>query len=304
MTNSDEMLSKNILKTVVYFDLFDYPLTAEQLFAFLPQNSVSVDVVKRTAEILVSKSELVKEREFFFLPTRKKDIVDRRTDEERYARRMLTIARLFSSFIKRFPFVRAIFLTGSLSKNVVDRSGDIDFMIVTAPNRVWICRTLLTAFRKIFLFGSKKYFCTNYYVTANGFSHQRRNLYAAIEVVTTKAVWNESAFDEFQSSNVWTKEFLPNSCIEPDKRLLISPSRSFFQRVCEFVLDLFPLDALDARLMEMHRAHWRNQFSSVDADQFNSMFIISPDVSAGWPEDRQGPVLEQFRRKVSSLGIG
>lgn len=304
MANSNETLAKNILKTVVYFDLFEYPLTAEQLFTFLPQNSVSVDDVKRTAEALVSKNELQKADKYFFLPFRMKEIVVRRSREERQAERMMRFARLASHIIKRFPFVRAIFLTGSLSKNVVDPSGDIDFMIVTAPNRVWICRTMLTAFRKIFLFGSKKYFCTNYYVTTNSFAHPRRNLYAAIEVVTTKAVWNESAFDEFQSSNRWTKKFLPNSRVEPDKRLLLSPSRSFFQRVSESILKIFPLDALDARLMEMHRTHWQSQFNDVNTEKFNSMFIISPDVSAGWPEDRQGPVMEQFHRKVSSLGIG
>ncbi len=304
MTDPNNSLASNILKTVVYFDLFDYPLTAEQLFFFLPQNSVSAEEVKRSADSLVTVKRLQKEKEFFFLPSRMKEIVDRRDEEERRAQGMLRTARFVSTFIKRFPFVRAIFLTGSLSKNVVDRTGDIDFMIVTAQNRVWICRTMLTIFRKIVLLGSKKYFCTNYYVTENGFVHQRRNLYAAIEVVTTKAVWNESAFDEFQSSNEWTKEFLPNSRIEPDNQLLLSPSRSFFQRVCESVLNLLPLDALDVRLMEMHRRHWHREFNAVDAEKFNSMFIISPDVSAGWPDDKAKPLLLRFNQHLSSLGIG
>ncbi|MEW5798352.1 MAG: hypothetical protein AB1728_05045 [Bacteroidota bacterium] len=304
MRDPNNSLASNILKTVVYFDLFEYPLTAEQLFFFLPQNSVSMEDVKRSAESLVSARKLQKEKEFFFLPSRMKEIVDRRNEEERRAEGMLRTARFVSSLIKRFPFVRAIFLTGSLSKNVVDRSGDIDFMIVTVPHRVWICRTILTAFRKIFLLGSKKYFCTNYYVTEQGYRQQNRNIYSAIEVVTTKAIWNESSFDVFQSHNKWIKEFLPNAHAESDRKLLIDEDRSILQKLFESILNLLPLDALDAQLMEIHRRHWRKQFSHADTDQFNAMFIISLDVSAGWPEDKAKPLLLQFNQHLSSLGIG
>lgn len=304
MTDSNISLADNILKTVVYFDLFEYPLTTEQLFFFLPQNSVTVEDVKRSAESLVTARKLQKEKEFFFLPSRMKEIVDRRNDEERRAEGMLRTARFVSSLIKRFPFVRAIFLTGSLSKHVVDRSGDIDFMIVTAPNRVWICRTMLTIFRKIVLLGSKKYFCTNYYVTEQGYRHHARNLYAAIEVVTTKAIWNESSFGDFQSHNTWTQEFLPNAHAASDKRLLIDEDRSLFQKVFESIMNLFPLDVIDTRLMEMHRRHWRKQFGHAAPDQFNAMFIITPDVSAGWPDDKAVPLLSRFHQQLSSLGIG
>jgi hypothetical protein len=303
MNLRDNTLEKNILKTIVYFDLFNYPLTAQQIFLFLPQNSVAYDEVKRTAEALVAKHELRKVQEYFLLSTQSDGIIERRLNGERRAKRMMFIARMFSLLIKQFPFVRAIFLTGSLSKNVADSSSDIDFMIVTSPDRLWICRTLLTAFRRVFLFGSRKYFCTNYYVTENSYRHPRRNIYTALEVATTKVVWNETAFKEYQSRNDWIREFLPNIVAQPERGLLISSSRSLFQRFLEQLLNFFPLHQFNRALMESYRRHWKRKFSHVDGERFNTMFMISPDVSACWWNEHQESVLTRFQQTLSSLGI-
>lgn len=302
MESTSETLKKNILRTVAYFNLFRYPLTAKEIYQFLPQNSVSFDDVRHEAVRLVNDNALRFEQGYFLLSDAAGIAAERIADERR-AKRKLLLARIISAFIKRFPFVRAVFLTGSLSKNVSPLSSDIDFMIVTAPGRLWICRTMLTAFRRIFLFGSRKFFCTNYYVTENGFAHSERNIYTALEVVTTKPIWNETAFMEFQTSNNWTKEFLPNCRLESEKALLIASSRSLFQHAVEVLLSLFPLHRLDRILMETYRRHWQKVFSHVSSERFNSMFIISPDVSACWWNEHQKPVLEQFHQTLLSLGI-
>lgn len=303
MDVTNDTLAKNILRTVAYFDLFDYPLTAKQIFQFLPQNSVSTDDVYSAVERLVKSNTLCTERGYFYLLSSEKNIVQQRVENERRAKRKLAVARFVAAFIKRFPYVRAVFLTGSLSKHVSPSASDIDFMIVTAEGRLWICRTLLTLFRRIFLFGSRKFFCTNYYVTENGYLHPKRNIYTALEVVTTKAIWNESAFMKFQLINNWTKEFLPNCAPASERELLISSSRSLLQRFFELLLEFFPLHRLESQLMEMHRRHWRQAFNDVSSEQFKSMFVISPDVSACWSNEHQEPVLVQYHQKLLLLGL-
>lgn len=299
----EQELHNDILKTVAYFDLFEYPLTAAQIYSFLPRNSVTAEHVVASAQLLVSIERLSHSGGFYFLPSGNADITRERIEREARAKRMLSSARFVSRFIKQFPFIRGIFITGSLSKNVAELSSDIDFMIVTAPGRLWIVRMMLTMFRKIFLFGSRKYFCTNYYVTENAFALDRRNLYTAVEVVTTKVLWNKVAFSQYQTSNAWTKQFLPNISIPVDEQLLITESHSFFQRSLECIFHFLPLSSIDKRLMEYHSAHWRKVYGHVGEERMNSMFIISQDVSASWPEDRQVPVLSRFREKISQLGL-
>ncbi|MFZ4620826.1 MAG: nucleotidyltransferase domain-containing protein [Bacteroidota bacterium] len=299
----EQELHNDILKTVAYFDLFEYPLTAEQIYSFLPRNSVTKEYVNASVQFLASKERLSYNGGFYFLPTANPVVTSERIDREARAKRMLSFARIVAAFIKQFPFVRGIFITGSLSKNVADRSSDIDFMIVTAPERLWIVRMMLTMFRKIFLLGSRKYFCTNYYVTEQGLTLDRRNTYTALEVVTTKVLWNKEAFLEYQKHNAWTKQFLPNISISVEDRLLISGSRSQLQRITESVLNLFPMRTLDAKLMDYHRTHWHKAFGHVGEERLRSMFIISKDISASWPEDRQVPVLTRYREKVAQLGL-
>ncbi len=299
----DLELRNDILKTVAYFALFDYPLTTDQIYTFLPRNSVSPEHVAKSAEELAGDCRLTQSGGFYMLPDSDPSISGERMVREQRAKRMFATARAVSHLIKMFPFIRGIFITGALSKNVAESSGDIDFMIVTVPGRLWISRTLLTLFRKVFLFGSSKFFCTNYYVTENGLQLDRRNLYTAVEVVTTRVVWNADVYETYRRENGWTAEFLPNYRSVPDERLLISSRRSIIQRLAERVLLLLPLRSLDERLMEYHRKYWQEQYGSEGATDFNSKFIITPDISASWPEDRQVPVLTRFRATIARLGL-
>ncbi|MFA6455962.1 MAG: hypothetical protein WCW40_04000 [Bacteroidota bacterium] len=296
-------LRDEIIKTVAYFDIFKYPLTAEQIYTFMPKPAESSADVAACADLLADERTLSKSEGFYFLSTAQENYVEYRFSGERRAKKMLSYARIIAAFIKRVPFTRAIFLTGSLSKNVADDSSDIDFMIVAAPDRLWICKTILTIFRKVFLLGNSKYFCTNYYVTENGYSQHHRNLYTAIEVVTTKVLWNEPAFRQFQLNNNWTKEFLPNASAQSPAELLISHSRSWLQMGIEWTMHLLPLGWLNRKLMEVHKEHWENVFQSPGHDSQKALFIITPDISSCWPNDRQQSILSQFLQKQSFLGL-
>lgn len=301
--NNDQDLPKDILRTVAYFDLFSYPVTPEQIYSYLPRNSVTQDDVRRKADELVREGALIAAGGYYHLPGNAGSAVLERNSGEHRAERMLAVARIVAYLLKRVPFIRAVFITGSLSKSIADTESDIDFMIVTVPGRLWIVRSMLTFLRKVFLLGSRKYFCTNYYVTEAGFPIRRRNLYTAIETVTVKPVWNAAAYERFLQQNEWTREFLPNMRAAADPALLIPSRRSILQRAAERLLELLPLDAADKRLMEYHRTHWMNTYRHVDRDRLESMFIITPDISASWPEDRQVPVLIRYHERLTAMGL-
>ena len=81
-------------------------------------------------------------------------ILNRRIQGEQKAEEALKIARKQANFIAKFPYVQSVCVSGSLSKNYFDKKSDIDFFIITTPNRLWICRSLLVAWKKIFLMNS------------------------------------------------------------------------------------------------------------------------------------------------------
>ena len=66
-----------------------------------------------------------------------------------------------AKFISKFPYIENVSISGALSKNYYNNDGDIDFFLITQPNRLWIARTLLIIYKKMFLLNSRKYFCVN-----------------------------------------------------------------------------------------------------------------------------------------------
>ena len=303
MNHTLTQLQQDVLRTFAYFDVFSYPLSTHQVYAFLPRNSVTLRNMEETLQCLEKFGFLKSERGYYFFPDQTPEIVKSRLENEQRAMTMLKKARLVSLFLKQIPFVRAIFITGSLSKNIASHSSDVDFMIVTAPNRLWIPKMILTAVRRIFLFNTIKYFCFNLFVTENGLFFSEKNIFNAVEIATTRVLWNEKEFQRFQSVNSWTKLYLPNwhNGSSPVRPLSNAPSP--FQRGAEFLLNLLPLTLIDAFLMKVARNYWKKRNAHLDENKFNSLFQCSPHISSVWYDDHKTRILNTYRRRLAQFGV-
>ncbi|HTR82225.1 MAG TPA: nucleotidyltransferase domain-containing protein [Bacteroidota bacterium] len=303
MTQPLTTLQKDIVRTLAYFDNFAYPLSADQVKAFLPRNSVSLEQLEESLENLTTAGFLRKEKAFYFFADRSPAVVASRIHNEQRASRMKKKVLWISFFLRQVPFVRAVFVTGSLSKNVAGPSSDVDFMIVTAKNRLWVSKMILTAIRRTILFGSTKYFCCNLFVTEDGFMFFEQNIFNAIEIATTQVLWNEAAHRKFQSANSWIERFLPNWRSNHAHGGFASASSSFIQSVLEKFLNMFPLSTIDAKLMDFARTYWKKRNIHLDEHRFNSLFLCTPDISTVWYDDHQRRILSGLRQRLTQLGV-
>lgn len=296
-------LQQDIVRALAYFDVFLYPLTKEQVYAYLPRNSVTIQQLENDLKDLVRAGLLKENAGYYFFADRSATVAATRREDERRAATMLKRAFWISLFLKQIPFVRAVFITGSLSKNVASTSSDVDFMIVTAPNRLWISKMILTGIRRIFFFNTIKYFCFNLFVTDKGFSFPEKNVFNAIEIATTQVVWNEAAHDRFCSANPWVHMFLPNWSKNYQGFRLLRSKASPIQSISEFVLNALPLNSLDAFLLEAARKFWKKRHSQLDEDKFNALFQCKPDISSVWSHDLQTQTMNEYRRRLAQFGI-
>ena len=224
-------LEREILQTISYFDVFSYPLTPEQLYAFLPCTQATDFQFQESLRRLIRQHYVHSSHGYYFLSTRSEEIVGSRRENELRASAMTRYARWISFFLKQVPFVRAIFITGSLSKHVAPHKSDIDFMIIAERDRLWICKMILTAFRRLVLFNSKKYFCINLMVTENSLYFPSHPYYTAIEIATTQLVWNVAAYERYQRQNTWICDFLPHwhsmpGTVRPSRRHTLGFSKA------------------------------------------------------------------------------
>ena len=203
-------IEKDIIATLVYFDVFSYPLKEKEIYLFLPASYPYYEF-----EISLQQLELTnviyKIGDYYSLQNNF-DLSYRRREGNERAKKMMLTARRVAKFLAKFPFVRAIGISGSLSKDYADDDSDIDFFIITQENRLWIARTIMHLFKKgTFLFNKQHLFCMNYYVDATMLEIPEKNIYTATEIVTVIPCEGYELFRKFYSENAWTKEFLPNN---------------------------------------------------------------------------------------------
>ena len=241
----------DILATLAYFDLFDFPLTEAELYSYLrhsPGKFTYPPALKR----LVAE-ELVFRVDGYYLLRREPLLVRRRKEGERKATELLRIAARISRWLAFFPFVRAVAVSGSLSKKFADADSDIDFFIITAPGRLWIARTVLHLFKKLaFLARREDYFCMNYFVDEAEPEISDKNIYTAIEVATLLPMAGDKAMRDFFQANRWSATFLPNRK-SPGGGL---PVKSKCQKTMEKAIDLCGGNRLEAWLMQTTEARW------------------------------------------------
>lgn len=145
---------------------------------------------------------------------------------EKIAQRKINRVRKSLRFLRVLPFLRGLFICGSVARKVSHPNSDIDFMIITKSNRTWTVRFLLTI--AVFLLGKKTQdnnktlnpayrknkFCLNHYRASSRLKLEEnlRDLYSAQEYVRMVNVFSENRIDRkfFKKNKIWMKKFLPN----------------------------------------------------------------------------------------------
>ncbi len=298
-------IQRSIIKTLAYFSIFKHPLKIDELHRFLLFKKCTIGELAREINGLRSQG-IVFEIDKFFLLENDKNWVINRIKGEKLARRFWRIAKFMSHIIKRFPFVRAIFISGSLAKFNVTKSTDIDFFIITKSKRLWLTRSFLIAFKKVFLLNKKKFFCINYFITDDHLEIEDKNIFTAMEIASVKPIFNYEVYLQFIKANSWIKNFIPNFYTTQSFNT-ISNKPSFIQsaseKIFEFALNRKKdfLDKFDLILMNKWKEIWRRRYPNLTDEERDLMFRCRPYVSKAHPNDFQSFVLQNYEKKIKTL---
>ncbi len=296
---------KDILRTILYFDVFHHPLTADEVYRYLPSDSTSPE--KISAEFHKAPlSSCIRSEAGFYSFSRNggpADIFEERVLKEKRARRYRTVARLMARIIRRFPFVRGICLSGELSKGVASKNGDIDYLIITANDRLWIARTTLILFKKFFLFNRKKFFCLNHLVSERSMAAQERTLYAALEIATLIPLSDYDRYLSYLEANSWIREYLPNSRAHKGDWIVMSRRESLLQRVAEYFFRGRLGDRLDSLLNEYWKKVWKKRYPEFTDEQRMSLFRCEKDASTSYVGNFLPKIMNQYRMRLEAMGL-
>ncbi|SHN27853.1 hypothetical protein SAMN05216524_10885 [Mucilaginibacter sp. OK098] len=294
------VIKENILETLAYFDMFDYPLLRGEIYLFL-KNKQEYGVFDDALKCLLEGGMIHQFDRFYTL---KNDhlLVVRRNEGNKKAAELIKIAEKVGNLLIRFPYVRGIAISGSLSKNFADENSDVDLFIITAKNKLWIARTIMHCFKKLtFLVNKEHLFCMNYYIDEQQLEITEKNLYTAIEIGTLIPLQGDTVFERFYTANAWTMEYLPN------KNMRIASAKpvkgGFFKSFLEWLFNNRAGNTIDNMLMKITGGRWLKKTQQKKLNSHGIIMGMDTGKHYAKPDPRnfQSKLLARYQFRVDRI---
>jgi len=250
-------IDDSILKVLIYFDQFNYPLTSEEIISFLEKPVEKIGLINTLDKLL--KSQKIFKLDKFYSLQNDLSLVTRRIKGNQKAADLLIKAEKIANLFYKFPYVRAVGISGSLSKYFADENADIDYFIITKTNLLWIARTLLHLFKKNpFLKNRKEYYCMNYFVDEAGLLIEEKNIYTATELFTLIPMAGNGSIKRLFEINSWSNNFFPNRSL-PSAKEDLKKHTHWAKKLGESVLNNKLGDVLDDYFMRLTTRRWKKK---------------------------------------------
>lgn len=287
-----------IVRTLLYFDIFKYPLTLQEILRFCNTGIHTFSELQTDINWLVEHLFIY---QFGDLYSTQNDsgIAVRRRAGNTMAEKVMPIAQKRARFIQQFPFVRSVLISGSLSKQYFDKNSDVDFMVITKPGRLWVCRLFLTLYKKIFLLNRRKYFCINYYIDSDSLYIPDENIFAATEIITLLPQTGFTYYNAFMQSNTWVNHFYPNHLnhIEP----AITDKPKVVKRFAEWIFSGKPGNLADVAAYKLTAFFLKKKYRHIPDSQYAVSFRTNKHVSKHHPHGFQFKVMDAMQTQCKQF---
>ena len=222
----------NILATLAYYDVFDFPLKAEEVAArfvnFRHLNQFSdiarplvlrcpqIQEIKKDLDQLILDGLVGRAGEYYFLFDREY-LAPLRLKREKTANRKWRIARRAIWWLRFVPYVQAVFASGSLAMRNTDELSDLDVLIVVKHGRIWLARFLILAVLSILGVrrrGSDKIapdkICPNHFITDKSLCIPFKSIYTAQTYANLVPIYCRAIelIQRFKEANQWVLDYV------------------------------------------------------------------------------------------------
>jgi hypothetical protein len=298
--------SDNLLKLLAFFDLFNYPLTARELWSFSQTKQSYNETLEQ-----ITAAGLAGQNGFYFLPASPLGGPEHRelivTRQERYniADQKFQRALKAAWWFAQLPWIKLVCLANQIGAHNLRAEGDLDFFIVTSPKRLWLSRLILAGVLKILNLRPSEAktcdtLCLSFWVDANHLALDNFRLAAdpyfrywlACLIPLYDCDWT---YERLIAANGWLTQELPNwqpPQVLPRRSLAAGPAKS----------KTWPLVA---RLENLAK-NWQLKIMPANlktlANQ-DTRVVINDGVLKLHPIDRRQEFLEKYQDKISKFQI-
>lgn len=293
VTQQPATLAQAVLRTLAYSDIFDFPLTVDEIARYLIGYRATADEVRAALSEL--GAAVRGDSELHALAGRE-TIFALRRERAAHASMLWQHALRYGHIIARLPFVRMVAVTGALAADNVARGADIDYLIVTKPGWLWLCRAMALAVnRAARLGGLRAELCPNYLLSENALALQDVDLFTAQELVRMLPLSGLDVYEAMRAANRWSDDYLPGATGAPRSLPGAAAGRGWLQRAAEFVLSVLPLAWLERWEMRRKIAKFTRQQAP------NAETRFSADFCKGHFDGHKAQTLRAFEQRLAAL---
>jgi predicted nucleotidyltransferase len=219
-------IDKAIISTLAYSQVKQWPMTLWEIFRYLtnpqrisgqiPLKKIKLCAIQKRLKRLI-KIEIIKEEEGFY-SLRHRELKSasflKRNSKDKLTDSKIKKAIKIIKYLQFFPFIRGIFLSGSLIFGWANEESDIDILIVAQSNHLWTARFLISAILTITKLKRSKRrvknrLCLNHFITSGDLEVSLYSLYNAETYARLIPLCGEkTVLANFLKANLWINDYI------------------------------------------------------------------------------------------------
>jgi len=283
-----------ILATVVYADLFDAPITVEEVARTCLGARLTTADVRARIEAAPLADLLTLDPSGAITLRGREELVARREDGIQRTAQLIERHEKVIGALASLPFVRMLALSGGTAHRNARGGDDIDLFVVATAGRAYTAYTML--FLASYLTRRRGILCPNYLVDEN---HLRiayhHDLFTAHQAISLVPIAGLDTFDAFVRANeTWVRQFYPAYLPRPPGAKL---SSSPLQRVAERALGWSLGDEIERLLSVGWRFHLGRRAASAPRPDL----VLDPGILKLHLSDHRRRVLASFADRLRAF---
>lgn len=308
-------LKHSILKTIAFFDLFDFPLTAEEIREHLYQYDKPVHIKEikgvlgemSVVENPEKKIKLEKVHDYYVLKGRAR-LVDTRKARKFIAEKFWNRTRQYCQYIVKIPFVQMVAVCNNLAYDNPTEQSDIDLFIVIKPGRMWLARLWITLVMQFF--GVRRYgekvagrFCLSFFVTSQKLNMEPlllkpKDPYLAYWTKLLHPIYGMRSYRKFIEENQsWLRREYGLNFPEINERRFPFEQKSMWKNFWEWVLGGRFGSLIEGLLKRTFKKRTLKKASQLDPE---ASVVVSDDMLKFHNQDRRLEYFDLWKRLVDS----
>ena len=321
-----ELLRKNILQTLAYFDIFGYALTREEICRYLYTTDPSTsfgstqDKSLRTSFVNTDFTDFLNQLAgftnkdgFYFLLGREENVATRQRAVKWFEQKM-KIARRAVKKLRWIPFLRAVFVCNTLSGAGLTEGSDIDVFVVVRKGRLWLARFLATLALSVWgLRRTKRKIkdkvCLSFYVTDDSLNLSKialnNDIYLMYWLAQLIPLYDpDNLYLSVQRANQWARQSLPNAFVphELSERLRVSSGKisKFVKNLLEKMWGGAYGDLMEKQAKEAQKVRMKLNYMSVQNEP-DTRVVVNDQMLKFHENDRRSEYRDRWQEKCKLL---